>query len=256
MATVRAGSETLVQDPELLAFDKDGTLIDVHFYWGSIIGVRAKHIVRHLAPGSPKEPLENLLAETMGLDLQTGLLKRAGPVGIKPRAFIIQVVVDALRTRGIAADVEQIDGFFRDVDRITSERVGDFIKILPGVETFLKKAHEAGIKLAVATTDRTDRALETLKYLKIDSLFSAVIGGDLLKKHKPEPETLFLLAERLKVSVEKMIMVGDHPVDIQMAVNAGAAKGIGVLTGLGQIEDFQRLPCAVVKSFNDMDVIL
>jgi len=29
-------------DTELVIFDKDGTLIDVHYYWGGMVELRAK----------------------------------------------------------------------------------------------------------------------------------------------------------------------------------------------------------------------
>ncbi len=49
---------------------------------------------------------------------------------------------------------------------------------------------------------------------------------------KPDPEGILQLMEKLKVNSEEVLVIGDHPVDIQAAVTAGV-HAIGISHGFG-----------------------
>lgn len=245
----------VLDDPELIIFDKDGTLIDVHFYWTAMIRLRADKIVQKYFPGrSDAESIWLDLVETMGINHNTGRMKREGPVGIRPRSYIIQVVVEALCRTSNPVPAKEIEQIFNEVDQNTLGRILDFVKILPGVADFLKQAHAAGVKLAIATSDRTDRAEETFREMGLLNYFDSVLGGDRIQRSKPEPEMVNRLISELGVKREKTVVVGDHPVDILMGQNAGLTCNVGVLTGLGRTEDFLSMPCILADDFSQMRV--
>ena len=82
-------------DVEAVIFDKDGTLIDVHHYWTSMLKIRAKLIVKkYKLNGRVKDEL----MDAMGIDVGTGKIKVNGPVGIKPRSFIVSVATEVLNS--------------------------------------------------------------------------------------------------------------------------------------------------------------
>lgn len=246
--------QTLLEDPELIIFDKDGTLIDVHFYWTAMIRMRTELLVQKYFKDTSDSQRSTRLIEAMGIDESTGKMKREGPVGIKPRSFIVQVVIQTLKEMGAAASVQEIETLFREVDEKTLSHIRDFVRLLPGVENFVRKAHDAGILLSIATSDRTNRAQETLNQFGLSPYFHSVLGGDQIQNSKPEPEAVERLLVKTKARREKTAVIGDHPVDILMGENAGLICNIGVLTGLGTREDFKDLPCHIIESFNQLKV--
>ena len=88
MSDLLINNKLALADVEAVIFDKDGTLIDVHHYWASMLKIRAKLIVKkYKLDGKVK----NELMDAMGIDVRTGKIKANGPVGIKPRPFIVSV---------------------------------------------------------------------------------------------------------------------------------------------------------------------
>ena len=60
----------------------------------------------------------------------------------------------------------------------------------------------------------------------------AIIGGDDVKNTKPSPDLALAVIEKCNVDKSKTIVIGDHPVDVQMGIAAKMGYNIGVLTGL------------------------
>ncbi len=60
-----------------------------------------------------------------------------------------------------------------------------------------------------------------------------------MKKVKPHPDHLAYVMTSLKTSVAASVMVGDHPIDIQVGKRVGM-KTIGVLTGRTKKEEFEK----------------
>src|SRR3990167_9822573 len=99
--------KNLCDDLRLIIFDKDGTLIDIHYYWAAIIRLRAQKIQEILfSRSSDPAQIRNRLAETMGLDIKTGRLKPEGPVVLKPRSFIVKTVAEAVGSLEETVDPE------------------------------------------------------------------------------------------------------------------------------------------------------
>src|SRR6185436_11521905 len=62
-----------------------------------------------------------------------------------------------------------------------------------------------------------------LRGLGLDGFFREVLGGDSLPSRKPDPAGLRLLAARLGVPAERVLLVGDTRIDAETARNAGCA---------------------------------
>ena len=52
----------------------------------------------------------------------------------------------------------------------------------------------------------------------------------------------------------KVVVIGDHPVDVEMAANAGVRNAVGVLTGLATRESFRSSSCAIVSGLEELAI--
>ncbi len=254
MAKISLSEALSIDDVDLVMFDKDGTLFDIHFYWCSIIKLRAKKLSSlFFSNMSNCEEHTRELESIMGVD-EGFMLKREGPVGIKPRGFIIKVVQAYISKLCVVSELE-VSEAFEDVDLESSLEIGNYLNLLPGVESLLKSLKQSGVKLAIATTDIQSRAELALKSKGLDGYFDLVVGGDCVKESKPSGEMGTLICETLRVDKLKSVMVGDHSVDLRMAQNAHLRAGLGVLTGLGSRKSLLRESKYIVDTLESVRVL-
>lgn len=98
-----------------------------------------------------------------------------------------------------------------------------------GIKEMLAKVKEKGYKTAVVTNKIQDAAIEIIRSFfgdKIDVIIGQVDGV----AQKPEPDGVWLALEKLGVSKENSVYVGDSEVDCMTAHNAGIPC-IGVTWG-------------------------
>jgi len=107
-----------------------------------------------------------------------------------------------------------------------------------GVVSTLEKLKEQGIRLAVVSTKRKDTVEKGLDLMGAKHLFEFWIGGDDVKNVKPDPEPVLIAIERLGVSKEDVMMIGDNYHDILAGKNAGV-KTAGVSWSI-KGEDFLK----------------
>ena len=70
-------------------------------------------------------------------------------------------------------------------------------------------------------THKGDAAFDVLDRLGFTQYFTEIITGDSGFARKPDPEAIFYLMEKYGLEKEDTFYVGDRPMDIQCAVNAG-----------------------------------
>jgi HAD superfamily hydrolase (TIGR01549 family) len=100
-------------------------------------------------------------------------------------------------------------------------------RILPyaGAADHLASLQEGGMKLAVWTGRDRGSTEWLLQRHGLDRYFSAVLCGDDLDSHKPDPAGLRAILGRLELLPEEIILVGDADVDVL----GGAACGVDTL---------------------------
>lgn len=103
-------------------------------------------------------------------------------------------------------------------------------RILDGVPDTLARLAAAGTTLALATTRSTDSATATLEHAGLKHLFACIAGGDLVARHKPDPEVIRFVLQRLGLRAGQALMVGDTDADV-LAAHAAGLPCWGVLTG-------------------------
>ena len=88
-------------------------------------------------------------------------------------------------------------------------------KLLPGVIEGLQELKDAGIKLGVCSNKPGYFTRALLGMLEIDRYFDVVLGPDDVGTAKPDPAMVNKALERLGVSKDQALYVGDMEVDIE-----------------------------------------
>ena len=95
------------------------------------------------------------------------------------------------------------------------------IRLYKGINTLLTTLKQKGYRLAVATNAYKISTMESLKHLNIHNQFDVVICADEVSEAKPNPEMLYYILDRLKLSKDEAIFVGDGERDMVSAERAG-----------------------------------
>ncbi len=250
MRKIQFSNGTIIQNIELIIFDKDGTIFDIHHYWCSMIQLRTKHLLKYFNISISKE-LE--IHSLMGIDNSGQKLKTEGPIGIYPRKKIIEIVFNYIQKQHPLTQYEEVDTIFKDADIESQNYIKDFLNLLPGVQSFINSAHKENIQLAIATTDITSRAIRALEAHNLISKFKYIIGSDDVENSKPAGDLCFKILKELRVDKDNTLVIGDHNVDIEMAINSGIKNAIGVATGLLKREDFNKDTFEIKNNMNEIE---
>ncbi len=117
---------------------------------------------------------------------------------------------------------------------------------LEGADETLRELHRAGYRMAIATTKIAHHLHGIVDLMNWGSLFDALVGGDEVKQVKPAPEAFILALERLGVSAEDSLVIGDTFNDVMAAkavpmLVAEVASPYGAPEGLPTAEPDFRL---------------
>lgn len=258
MATFVFPNGSEIGNIKLVMLDKDGTIFDIHHYWCSMISLRSIHLINFffsVKTNKQKQELVTNLESVMGIDHKAKKLSKDGPVGIKPRSYIVQVVFDFLSSNGASTTTEEVEKEFKKIDKVSIDRIADFLVILPGVEDFLKSCVDNGVKLTIATTDIKSRAELALTTKGLRQYFDCVVGGDCVENTKPAKDMGLKIVRDMKVLPENAVMIGDHVVDLVMAKNAKLLSGIGVTTGLSLESNLLEISQYVVENLGQIRIL-
>jgi phosphoglycolate phosphatase len=241
-----------LNDVKLVIFDRDGTLIDLYHYWSQMIGKRAELICRkfHL-DGQHKEKLMYV----MGIDTKNAKIRADGPVGIKKREIVMQAAIDYLGSIGMKDGYQACIEAFAEVDELSRSKLAELIKPLDGMCQMIDALIQKGCKIAIATTDKTERARLSMEYLRLTDKVDFVVGADGVKNSKPAPDMIDLILQDLKIDKANTVMVGDAETDIQMGINAGVLASIAVCSGITPCERLEQLTEHVIADISKIKVI-
>ncbi len=209
-------------------FDLDGTLIDTDDIAVDRLSGKLKPIFGHRATAIARWLL--MQSETPGNYLVTVLDKLGLDVPM-------MTFTDRLRRRRGVYPAKE----FRLVEGVE--------ELIPT----LKERYRLGI---VTTRSRYHIERFLLKFPTIAGAFEVSCGLQDSKWLKPNPQPIYLAAERLNVPVENCLMVGDTTVDIKAGRRAGAWT-VGVLCGFGRRSELERAGAhVIVDSTADLNRIL
>ena len=83
------------------------------------------------------------------------------------------------------------------------------IKLFPGIEEQLLLLKENNCFLAIATSRTKDEFKELSEFSKIDTLFTCIITSDMVKKPKPDPESILKIITDFSLDKRETIYIGD-----------------------------------------------
>lgn len=229
---------------------------------------RRQSLTRLAAAGSAVS-VESAAPAKPTLPIRLVVLDMGGTI-IEDRGDVPETLRSAMEHHGIRSTKEEINrwrgaskreviarfvtaqlGAGRDelIDKIHAEfttRLIEIYKSVPpikGADDAIRQLRADG-RLVAATTgfDRTI-AQSIIRRLGWESDLAAVITSDDVPVGRPAPYMIFRAMEAARVqSVAEVAVVGDTPLDLQSANNAGVRAVIGVLTGAGAEAALRKEP--------------
>ncbi len=177
--------------------------------------------------------LDGTLANTIP-QLAIAASKSAVAIGLNPPSVettkgFVGNGVNMLLARVIAG---RFDVELKDVDPSLLKRARDVFNVeytkgldkdynlYEGVKDGLEYFKSRGIKLAVVTNKPQMFALPLLSYMEIKDYFDFILGGEVIPERKPDPTPLYYVLDKLQVSKDDAVMVGDSNNDIEAGNNA------------------------------------
>ena len=138
---------------------------------------------------------------------------------------------------------------------VYANRLSDGSRPYPGVVETLALFRDAGIKMAVCTNKPHGLANRLLTELDLLHWFDALLGGDSIEVHKPDPRHIEATLEAVGGRAASAVMVGDSIIDVEAARGAGVPV---IIVGYGygiekartagadaEIAGFAELPGAI-----------
>jgi phosphoglycolate phosphatase len=120
------------------------------------------------------------------------------------------------------------------------------------VPATLTRLKETGYRLAIVTNKPFAFVEPILESLTLFGLFELILGGDSLDKKKPDPLPLLHACEKMNVSVEECVMVGDSKNDI-LAANTAGMQSVGVTYGYNYGEEIGvHNPTVIIDDFSEL----
>ena len=116
--------------------------------------------------------------------------------------------------------------------------------LIPGVDELLKKLH-GSYPMAVVSARDEKGTLAFLRRFDIEKYFDVIVTGLSAEHTKPYPDPVLLAAEKMNISPENCLMIGDTTVDIRAGKSAGT-QTVGVLCGFGERPELERFGADVI----------
>jgi beta-phosphoglucomutase len=120
---------------------------------------------------------------------------------------------------GRFSDAEK-DAMSIDKEKEYQKAFRPHLKLLPGLDDFLRRSFEAGIPMAIGSAAIMFNVDFVLDNLQIRKYFQALVSADDVKKSKPDPETYLKCAVALKIEPSNCIVFEDAPKGVESALNA------------------------------------
>jgi len=126
------------------------------------------------------------------------------------------------------------------------------LKLIKGLDEFLRKAHDSGIKIAIGTAAILFNVDFVLDGLNIRENIDAIVSADDVRISKPHAETYLKCAEALGVEPADCLVFEDAPKGVESAFNAG--MDCVVITTLHQLEEFSTYKNVIgfISNFDDL----
>ncbi|MFA5099328.1 MAG: HAD family hydrolase [Candidatus Omnitrophota bacterium] len=251
MVDVRVNSRS-IEDIRLFIFDKDGTLMDLYRYWSHMVGYRVELAAQRLGLDDAQK---SGIVFAMGVDSENKRLRARGPVGIMKREIVMKAMESALDSMGFHDTHGLCFDVFQQADSYSLDHMHEIVRPVSGMHRLLSALHGRGCRIALATTDKTERAKLAVKYLGISDIVDIIVGEDMVRNYKPHPDMAVHILRALGIEKEHAVMVGDSVTDIEMGINAGLRAAIAVCSGISSREQFSGKTEHIIGDISEIQVV-
>lgn len=190
-----------------IVFDSDGTLLDTReLIFEGYKTVLRNHDLSHLAN-------EQYIRQRLG----------------KPTAETFEQLVAGHKVTLTPAELAG------ELDKIQNELL-HLIKPYPHTLELLTRWKDNGVKLCLFSSGYSymiDRNFTAAGIPQVRELFDAIVTADDGLPHKPEPNAILEILQRVDTSPSNAVVIGDHAYDIIAAERAHVGLKIGILHGVG-----------------------
>jgi phosphoglycolate phosphatase len=213
--------------PELIVFDKGGTLIGFHDMWRDW----AVEMARRLETATGMRLAEQLF-ERLEFDPWSGEITHDGPFATSTMDELGELTREFLVKAGLDRDAseETTAAAWFAPDPVRQARP------LADLPALLAALRHLGLKIAVATVDDRAPSEATFTAFGIAEYVDALICGDDGPPVKPAPDMVHALCQATGVPPARAVVVGDSVTDLQMGRSAGAGLVVAVPTGVAPRE--------------------
>lgn len=241
-----------IENVKAVFFDKDGTFIDLHYFWGKITQLRAQAIIKKFA--LKKECLYDL-CYYLGYDLNTKKMLKDGITALYSRDKIIKIFKKDLERFNLFVSNKIIENIFDDVSTNFYKNMFDYVKPIDEAICFIKNLYQKHIEMAVITSDSVEVTKKTLEYFGWEKYFKVIIGRESTIYSKETGIPAKIALEKLNINPKDVVMIGDAPTDYLCAKKAGIEKTILVSTGQIDIEELKKTSQYVIDSLNFINLM-
>lgn len=240
-----------LENIDTVLFDKDGTFIDLHYFWGKTTELRAAEIIKRYSLDMKLFPE---LCLKLGFDISCGKMLSDGITALYSRPVIIRIFCEDLKAFGVETSEQELENIFDYVSGIFYEDMVKYTKpIEPAIE-FIKNLRQRGVKIGIVTSDSKESTLLTLKHFKWENLFDVVIGRESTSETKESGVPVKMALDILGSKSENTVMIGDAPMDYSAAMNAGVTRTILAATGQINQEALMEVSSYTVKSLDEIRI--
>ena len=241
-----------IENIETVFFDKDGTFIDLHFFWGQMTKLRALEVIKRF---NLSKDCFNQLCLYLGYDLNSGKMLKDGITALYSRSKIIEIFKNNLKEINIETTEDELAKIFDYVSEIFYQDMFQYVKPIGSAIEFIKKLYEKNIKLGIITSDSVESTNLTLKHFSWEKYFDVVIGRESTKETKESGVGTKLALEKINANSKTTIMIGDAPMDFISAKNAGIEKTILVSSGQIEIDELKKVSNYCVNSLDEIEIL-
>ena len=135
---------------------------------------------------------------------------------------------------------------YRHYARLNEHRV----QVVPGIQDLLTELRATDSRLGLVTGKEYDRTCGILNRFDLSTTFDCIIGGDQIRRSKPDPEGVEVAMLFLSAARRTTLFVGDTPNDV-IAARRARVDTVGVGWGLSRPPSLRKAGATYVVNTVD-----
>ena len=162
------------------------------------------------------------------------------------RRFIMWIEAPGNALLGLADTLDIDDQMVAVINWLSRRRRHSPKKFLliPGVDAMLAQLY-GRFPMAVISARDEHGTMAFLEQYDLVKYFDVIVSGLSAEHTKPYPDPILLAAQKMNVSPQNCLMIGDTTVDIRAGRSAGA-QTVGVLCGFGEEAELKKMGADII----------